>query len=158
MPITRLEQMLAAVQSRPKKRLAAAFANDAHTIQAVHDAVRRGIVDATLVGDEKIIRERCGELGIDPAGFQIVDEPQDAKAAAPMLAPGESVPQIDTGSDNEEGRASLAAVPPLDDSGPPTQAWQADPMTIFGQGGDKAAGAKLEAGSSQFTGGPDWIA
>jgi phosphate butyryltransferase len=86
MAITRLEQMLAAVQSKPKKRLAAAFANDAHTIEAVADAVRRGIVDATLVGDESIIIGRCAELGIDPADFQIVHEPAEAKAAARAVA------------------------------------------------------------------------
>jgi phosphate butyryltransferase len=86
MAITRLEQMLEAVKSKPKKRLAAAFANDAHTIEAVHDAVQRGIVDATLVGDEPTIREKCGELGIDPARFVIVHEPVDAKAAAKAVA------------------------------------------------------------------------
>jgi phosphate butyryltransferase len=86
MPISRLEQMLEAVQSKPRKRLAAAFANDAHTIGAVHEAVRRGIVDATLVGDEPTILETCKELGIDPAVFQIVHEPVDSKAAARAVA------------------------------------------------------------------------
>jgi len=86
MSISRLEQMLEAVQSKPKKRLAAAFANDAHTIEAVHDAVRRGIVEATLVGDEAVIRQKCGELGIDPARFAIVHEPADGKAAARAVA------------------------------------------------------------------------
>ena len=86
MPISRLEQMLEAVKSKPKKRLAAAFANDAHTIEAVHDAVSRGIVDATLVGDEQIIWAQCAELGIDPAAFQIVHEPVDGKAAARAVA------------------------------------------------------------------------
>ena len=84
---------------------------------------------------------------------------EDAKAAAPALAPrGERVGEQPRRLRAEEARAGLAAVPPLEDSGPPTQAWQAEPMTIFGQGGDKVAGAKVEAGSSQFTGGPDWIA
>jgi phosphate butyryltransferase len=86
MAITHLEQMLAAVQARPRKRLAAAFANDAHTIEAVHDAVARGIVDATLVGDEAIIRGACQALGIDPAGFVIVHEPVDVRAAARAAA------------------------------------------------------------------------
>jgi phosphate butyryltransferase len=86
MPITRLEQMLEAVQSKPRKRLAAAFANDAHTIEAVHNAVERGIVEATLVGDEQIIIEKCKELGIDPARFVIVHEPVDSKAAAKAVA------------------------------------------------------------------------
>jgi len=59
MSITRLDQMLEAVKAKARKRLVAAYANDAHTIEAVHDAVRRGIVDATLVGDEETIRKVC---------------------------------------------------------------------------------------------------
>jgi phosphate butyryltransferase len=86
MAITRLEQMLEAVKRRDKKRLVAAYANDAHTIEAVNDAVQRGIVDATLVGDQDTIRKVCAELGIDPASFQIVHEPVDAKAAAKAVA------------------------------------------------------------------------
>jgi len=86
MSITRLEQMLEAVKSKPRRRLAAAYANDAHTIEAVHDAVERGIVDGTLVGDEAVIRKVCGDLGIDPARFRIVHEPVEAKAAAKAVA------------------------------------------------------------------------
>jgi phosphate butyryltransferase len=86
MSITRLEQMLEAVKTKSRKRLAVAYANDAHTIEAVHDAVERGIVDATLVGDEATIRTVCGELGIDPARFVIVHEPVDTKAAARAVA------------------------------------------------------------------------
>ena len=86
MSITRLEQMLEAVKSKPRKRLAAAFANDAHTIEAVNDAVQRGIVDATLVGDEPVIRAKCLEMGLDPARFVIVHEPNDGKAAARAVA------------------------------------------------------------------------
>jgi phosphate butyryltransferase len=80
--MTRLEQMLAAVQSRARKRLIAAYANDTHTIEAVFDAVSRGIVEATLVGDEAVIRAACGDLGIDPARFTILHEPGEAQAAA----------------------------------------------------------------------------
>jgi phosphate butyryltransferase len=86
MSITRLEQMLEAVKTKSRKRLAVAYANDAHTIEAVNDAVERGIVDATLVGDEATIRTVCGELGVDPARFVIVHEPVDTKAAARAVA------------------------------------------------------------------------
>ena len=58
------------------------------------------------------------------------------------------------GSEHEEARAGLAAVPPLEDSGPPTQAWQAEPMTIFGQGGDKVAGAKVRPAPASSPAGP----
>jgi phosphate butyryltransferase len=86
MPITRLEQLLEAVQAKPKKRLAAAYANDAHTIEAVAHAMDKGIVDGTLVGDEAVIRAKCQELGLDPARFTIVHEPNEAKAAARAVA------------------------------------------------------------------------
>ncbi len=86
MSITRLEQLLDAVKAKPRKRLAAAYANDAHTIEAARDAMARGIVDVTLVGDEAVIRAKCQELGIDPETFQIVHEPSDSKAAARAVA------------------------------------------------------------------------
>ena len=56
MQITKLEQMLEVLKSRPKKRLVAAWAIDAHTIVAVSEAVGMGIIDAILVGDEAIIK------------------------------------------------------------------------------------------------------
>ena len=86
MPITRLDQMLEAVKSKSKKRLVAAYANDAHTLEAVNDAVERGIVDATLVGDAAIIRKVCQDHGLDPERFVIVHEPVDTKAAAKAVA------------------------------------------------------------------------
>lgn len=86
MPITRLEQMLEAVKSRPRRRLVAAYANDAHTIEAVHDAVERGIVEATLVGDEAVMRQVCADHGFDPARFTFVHEPVDTRAAAKAVA------------------------------------------------------------------------
>jgi hypothetical protein len=81
---------------------------------------------------------------------------EDAAAAAPSL------PLLDegTGDDEDEaGHASLAAVPPLDESGPPTQAWHPDSMSIFSSGNDSFFGT--EAGSGQHHFGPlgsDWIA
>ena len=86
MPITRLEQLLEAVKARPRKRLAAAYGQDPHTIEAVADAVGRGIVDATLVGDEAVIRQVCADLGIDPGTFAIVHEPAEARAAVRAVA------------------------------------------------------------------------
>ncbi len=86
MSITRLEQMLEAVKAKSKKRLVAAYANDAHTIEAVNDAVERGIIDATLVGDEAVIRKVCADHGIDATRFTIVHEPNDGKAAAKAVS------------------------------------------------------------------------
>ena len=48
MSITKLDQVIELVKSKPRKRLIAAYANDSHTIEAVNNAVDMGIVDATL--------------------------------------------------------------------------------------------------------------
>ncbi|HML84655.1 MAG TPA: phosphate butyryltransferase, partial [Bacteroidales bacterium] len=58
-PITRLEQLVEVVKSKPRKRLVAAFANDSHTIEAVSNAIDLGIVEGILVGDEATIKKVC---------------------------------------------------------------------------------------------------
>jgi phosphotransacetylase len=82
MSITKLEQLLEAVKSKPKRRLVAAFANDGHTIEAVNEAREKGIIDATLVGDETIIKKILDEQKLNAADFEIIHEPNDGKAAA----------------------------------------------------------------------------
>ena len=74
--------MLDVLRSHPKKRLVAAYANDSHTIGAVTQAVKAGIVEATLVGDEPTIKKVCGDLGVDVSQFALVHEPVDVKAVA----------------------------------------------------------------------------
>lgn len=81
MPITKLDQLLDAVKSKPKRRLVAAFANDSHTIEAVNEAREKGIIDATLVGDEATIKTILGEMKLNAADFEIIHEPNDGKAA-----------------------------------------------------------------------------
>ena len=82
MEIRKLEQMFEVLRSKPKKRLVAAYANDDHTICAVNAAVKEGLIEATLLGDENVIREVCKAEGIDMANFRIIHEPEDVKAAA----------------------------------------------------------------------------
>ena len=82
MSITKLDQVIELVKTRPQKRLVAAYANDAHTIEAVHNAVKMGIVKATLVGDEATIKEVCKANNIDVNDFTIVQEADENKAAA----------------------------------------------------------------------------
>jgi Phosphotransacetylase len=79
--ITRLEQIIDVLKSNEKKRLVAAYANDAHTIEAVNNAVEKGIVEATLVGDEETIKKTCAEHNIDVTKFTVVHEPVEIKAA-----------------------------------------------------------------------------
>ena len=81
MAITKLDQMFEVLKSKEKKRLVAAFANDSHTIGAVSNAVDKGIVEATLVGDEETIKKVCLQDGIDVKKFTIVQEADEMKAA-----------------------------------------------------------------------------
>lgn len=81
MAITRLDQMFEALKSSPKKRLVCAYANDDHSISAVSQAIDKGLLDGTLVGDEKEILKVCKNLGIDAGKFNIVHEADEMKAA-----------------------------------------------------------------------------
>lgn len=80
--IRKLDEMFDALKSGKKKRLIAAFANDAHTIEAIYKAVKLGIIDATLVGDKKIIESVCEKENIDPGSFTILNENNESNAAA----------------------------------------------------------------------------
>ena len=65
-----------------KKRLVVAYANDSHSVEAAYKAVKLGIIEATLCGDEKEIRRVCNEHGYDASLFKIVHEPVDTLSAA----------------------------------------------------------------------------
>lgn len=80
--ITTFEQIFENLRSKPKKRLVAAWAVDDHTINAAKLAVEAGIVDATLVGNEKMIREVCAHEKIDPSIFRIVPIDDEVKAVS----------------------------------------------------------------------------
>jgi cell division initiation protein len=118
--------------------------------------VALGLVEKTLTPSKEMAKRRTATPP-QPASDEDDIEAQideDAAAAAPSL------PLLDEGDDEDEaGHASLAAVPPLDESGPPTQAWHPDSMSIFSSGNDSFFGT--EAGSGQHHFGPlgsDWIA
>jgi phosphate butyryltransferase len=81
MSITKLEQIVEKVKKLPNKRLIAAYAVDVHTIEAINEAIELGLLDATLVGDEKLILESCKQLNINPSKFEIIHEPNDMASA-----------------------------------------------------------------------------
>ncbi|PKP41513.1 MAG: phosphate butyryltransferase [Bacteroidetes bacterium HGW-Bacteroidetes-10] len=80
--ITTFEQIYDQLRSKPRKRLIAAWAVDDHTINAAKLAVEAGIVEATLVGDEKMIRQVCAHENIDPSIFRIVPNDDEVKSVA----------------------------------------------------------------------------
>ncbi len=77
-----LSEIVDAARARGRKRLAVAYGQDSHTIEAVYDAYKDGLVEATLFGDKEVIEKTCTELGVDPAIFTVVDEKNPAKAVA----------------------------------------------------------------------------
>ena len=86
MALTKLAQMFEVLKSKSKKRLVAAYANDSHTIGAVYQAVEKGLIDATLVGDEETIKKVCIEHKFDVTKFKIVQEADEVKATEKAVA------------------------------------------------------------------------
>ena len=80
--ITKLSQINDVVKAKGKKMLVAAYANDAHTIEATSLAVDAGIINATLVGDIETIKKVCAAENIDVNKYTLVQESDEAKAAA----------------------------------------------------------------------------
>ena len=64
------------------KRLVVAWGVDSHSIGAAYEAVCKGFVTATLVGDEAIIKKVCEEEGLDASKFTIIHNPVEIKAVA----------------------------------------------------------------------------
>ena len=83
MTIKKIDDIYEVLKERAcKKRLVVSYANDSHSIEAVHRAVKMGIIEATLCGDEEVIRDVCARQGYDSPLFQLVHEPVDTRAAA----------------------------------------------------------------------------
>ncbi len=84
--IKKLDELFTVLKAQKSKRLVAAYANDAHTIGAVSQAVDLGIIEATLVGDKEIIAVVCKQENIDINKFEIVHEPEEMQAARKAVA------------------------------------------------------------------------
>ena len=84
--ITHLDEIVAAAVARGKKRLAVAYGQDTHTIEAVYNAWKEGLVEATLFGDKATIEAACAELNIDSNIFNIVHEPSDVNCVRMAVA------------------------------------------------------------------------
>jgi len=80
MKITKLDDLIELAILRPKKRLVVVYVNDQHTLEAVHDAVDKGIVDATITGDVNTIEMMCRDSGFDINKFNIIDQTNPVEA------------------------------------------------------------------------------
>jgi phosphate butyryltransferase len=61
--------------------IAVAAAEDANTLSSIARAVREGFVRAILIGNEERIGSLCREENLDPGSVEVVDIPDEAKAA-----------------------------------------------------------------------------
>ena len=84
--ITKLNQVVEAALAQGRKRLAVAYGQDSHTIEAVYDAYKEGLVEPTLYGDKEVIEKVCAEMEIDVTAFNIVDVKSDVKAIEMAVA------------------------------------------------------------------------
>ena len=84
--ITKLNEVVEAALKRGRKRLAVAYGQDTHTIEAVYDAYKEGLVEPTLYGDKAVIESTCAELGIDVNVFRIIDEKVDVNCVRQAVA------------------------------------------------------------------------
>ena len=72
------DELIAKVKGAPEKKImAVACANDDHTLEAVVNARREGIIEPLLVGDKKIIKEILEKLGEEIPEESIFDVPAD---------------------------------------------------------------------------------
>ena len=63
-----------------------AYGQDSHTLQAVYEAYREGLVEPTLYGQRSVIEEVCRQENIDINAFKIVDESVDVNCVRMAVA------------------------------------------------------------------------
>jgi phosphate butyryltransferase len=84
--ITTLEQVVEHIKGRKTCRLAVACGEDPHTVRAVGRAVKEGLVKAVLSGSRSKIESVARANEVDPASFEIIDEPDKARALGLAVA------------------------------------------------------------------------
>ncbi|MCM1164224.1 MAG: phosphate acyltransferase [Muribaculaceae bacterium] len=84
--LTSLSQLVEVAAKRGPKRLAVAYGQDAHTLQAVRHAADSGIVTPVIYGDAPTIQSVCEAAGISTEGFEIVDVKGDVECVRAAVA------------------------------------------------------------------------
>jgi len=81
--IRTLDQIEAKVLALKKKhRIAVAWAQDLNTIGALHDAVKKGFVEAIMIGKSAEITKICKTAGVDESLFTIKETDNETRASA----------------------------------------------------------------------------
>lgn len=80
--IKKLADIVVEARAKGRKKMAVAYGQDSHTLEAVYAAYKEGLVDPILYGDKAVIEQVCAEHGIDVSVFTIIDEKVDVKCVA----------------------------------------------------------------------------
>lgn len=75
------EEVISMAQSQRTKKVAVAAAQDKPVLEAIKGAREIGLAEAILVGDKEKIEEIAKEIGMDLNSFEVIHEPNAAKAA-----------------------------------------------------------------------------
>lgn len=84
--IKHLTEIVEEARKKGRKRLAVAYGQDSHTLEAVYNAYKEGFVEPTLYGDKEVIEQVCRDNDIDIKVFNIVNEPNDVKCVQQAVA------------------------------------------------------------------------
>ena len=80
--IQHLSDIVVEARAKGRKRLAVAYGQDSHTLEAVYNAYKEGLVEPIIFGEKAVIEQVCAEQGIDTKVLTIVDEKSDTKCVA----------------------------------------------------------------------------
>ncbi len=80
--IKKLADIVVEARAKGRKKMAVAYGQDSHTLEAVYAAYKEGLVEPILYGEKAVIEQVCAEHGVDVSVFTIVDEKSDVKCVA----------------------------------------------------------------------------
>lgn len=80
------DQVMGALATGERKRLAVAAAEDSYVLEAVSQAAARGIIVPILCGDRAAIEKTAADIGMDIAGVEIVEAQSEEAAAATAVS------------------------------------------------------------------------
>lgn len=86
MKLERLADLFIYTKTLQKKTLVAVNAVDAHTLEAIAEAVKLGIVSGVVTGDRELIAEQCSQLGIPTDTLKIIHAETEEEAARLAVA------------------------------------------------------------------------
>lgn len=80
--ITKLNDLVDLTKNNPTRRIAVAAAGDLDVMEAIKNAVEKGIVEPILVGDEPKIKEIAKNIGFDLTGIEVINNADKFGASA----------------------------------------------------------------------------